>query len=115
MRDRLSALMVVNKGIARHNHLEGLDVVPFIHRHDDGVGLRDGVRNTPSCRLHLTGEHLLTDGIDGLILELFTDLDPTEILPNPCTRRIKGRPVREPRGRLRYDRLEGGRPPWSHR
>ena len=77
------------QGFVRHYDLEGVDVVALIDGYHHGVCLPDGLRDTPSRRFRLAGEHMLPDRIDGLVLELAADLYPTEILPDSCTRRVE--------------------------
>ena len=94
IRARLSALMVVNKGLVVHRYLESLDDVVIINSDHHGVGLPDDLRNEFFCRLGLLGQHLLTDRIDGLVFELIANFNPTEIFSHSRARRIEAIPGR---------------------
>ena len=77
------------QGCVDDHHLEGVDLVALVDRDHHGIGLLDGPGDVLSGRLRCVDEHLLADGVDGLVPELVADLLPAEILPRPPARRLQ--------------------------
>ena len=94
MRARGSALMVANKGASVTTTLKACTRLLSVDGDNHGVGLLDGPGDVLSGRLRFVDEHLLADGIDGLVLQLVADLLPAEILPRPPARRLETVPGR---------------------
>ena len=75
-----------------HRDLEGMDVVGLIDGHYYGVRLLDSLRNVPTRRLRLAGQHLLAYGVDGLALQLVPHLQPPKMFPNASAGRVEAVP-----------------------